>query len=46
MVNLAVSMDFLTKTGQETKRETLKKSLLSDEYLSKNISTFFVTNNN
>jgi len=46
LVNLAVSMDFLTKTGQETKRETLKKSLLSDEYLSKNISTFFVTNNN
>ncbi len=46
LINLSVATDKLETLAQQEQWETLQKTLLNDEYLQKEITTFVITENN
>ncbi len=46
LINLSVATDKLETSEQQEQREALQKTLLNDEYLQKEITTFVITENN
>ncbi len=46
LINLSVATDKLETIAQQEQWETLQKTLLNDEYLQKEITTFVITENN